>query len=195
MFTTLRSTLKIYGRNLMRDSPISSRVRGECYERDRYLCQNPKCPYRDKVRVLSDGRQIWKHRYWSDRAQTWRQSGLTLHHALFRSQYKLPDCDEAFNLLSLCLKCHYSIHHDGNNELRNWCDEVALARRPKGDINKRMDKLKRRKMKDKSKTKKKRQEEYRKSVKEFKRRHNNLTPSQYRYRQMKEWRRNKIDTS
>jgi len=51
------------------------------------------------------------------------------HHVFFRSEYFKEDKDKDWNLVLICMNCHYKIHHGiGGKELAKKCKEIAFAR-------------------------------------------------------------------
>ena len=52
------------------------------------------------------------------------------HHCLYRSEYFGSDRDGAWNLVTICIKCHFNIHHGvGFKEVRERLRTLALRRR------------------------------------------------------------------
>lgn len=91
---------------------VTTDVRYEVYKRDNYQCQNPFCKTPKEKQYI------------------------TLHHCIFKSQYREPDRDSPWNLMVLCGYCHRSIHRrpDRNVGLREYCVEIAIRRRTFGTI-------------------------------------------------------------
>lgn len=52
----------------------------------------------------------------------------TSHHCYFRSKYHGKNRDEPWNLVTICIKCHRSIHSEGNQKLRKILEQKAYER-------------------------------------------------------------------
>jgi len=160
---------------------IRSEVREECRKRDNYLCVNPKCKVANEVKVLNNGKKVWKNKRWSTVYGVWIQN-VHLHHCIFRSRYFGEDRDEPWNLASLCKMCHNNLHNF-DIELENMFIHIALERRaaagmPAIDYS-NID------IKDKKKKTNAYKEKYKRDKEKFMETHDGLTPLQYNYRRKK----------
>ena len=52
----------------------------------------------------------------------------TSHHCCFKSKYFGKNRDKSWNLVTICRKCHYEIHHKGNQKLRKKFEQIAFER-------------------------------------------------------------------
>jgi hypothetical protein len=74
-------------------------------ERANYSCENKNCPRTD-----------WFYH---------------IHHVYWKSQYRMDDRDELWNLAYICNQCHYSIHNQANLKLDAELKALADERKPK----------------------------------------------------------------
>jgi len=80
-------------------------------ERANYSCENKNCKRGD-----------WNYH---------------MHHVYWKSQYRMDDRDELWNLAYICNTCHYSIHSQENLRLDAELKELADERKPKEERSKK----------------------------------------------------------
>lgn len=183
---------------------ISPQTRDECYKRDNYLCINPRCPFRDKVKKLSNGKEIWENKRWSTTYQAWVQTKIHLHHCFFRSRYHGIDKHGAWNLVCLCEGCHDLLHNphpamkSWSKDLEEMCIDLAISRREEAGMlpidysadAKRFDKPKYMRREQRTEYQKKQREKYKSDYQKRKERfmkdNGGLTPMQVAYRRKKQ---------
>jgi hypothetical protein len=106
-----------------------------------------------------------------------------LHHVYFRGQLKSKIRDEAWNLCVLCKNCHTGTEgvHNGNRKLDKKLKAMADIRMPYDEIPKEIHQ-------DILNQRQRRKKAYKKNVKRFIDKHG-CTPTQYKYRKQKEWKK------
>jgi hypothetical protein len=67
-------------------------------------------------------------------------TGYSLHHCFFRSEYKENDFDEAWNTEPILFDLHERIHHGGNRRLEVYYKKRALSRY-KGKFRTKLEKI------------------------------------------------------
>lgn len=139
---------------------ITQKVRDEVLERSRGHCENPEC-----FLVL--------------------MGNFEVHHIYWRSQYRKSDRDDPWNLATLCVKCHYSIHSEANIKLDKYLKLSADNRKPASLRSTT-------KHKDFSDQKRRRKLKYRMEKEAFMLDHDGLTPGQVKYRQNKAYQASKL---
>jgi len=85
---------------------VDDKVKEEVFDRDDWTCQNPECEKKSPLE-------------------------RTPHHCLFKSKYFGKDRDDPWNLVTICMDCHYSIHFQGNQKLRYYFEKLAKKRNEK----------------------------------------------------------------
>lgn len=129
----------------------------------------------DRVNVRSKGRCENPECYTSTATK------YEYHHIYWKSQYNKEDRHDSFNIAKLCRSCHYSIHSQGNTKLDRYLKLSADYRIPARLRSKKVDSgiLYQRRL---------RKALYRKKIEAYKASHNNLSPTQVKYRQQKAYR-------
>ena len=126
----------------------------QLYKRSGRICENPQC---------------------SNKA-------LEVHHIYFKSQYRMSDRNELWNIAYLCTDCHRGgrgIHNGSNTQLDKYLKELADIRKPKEQRSNQ-------KVKDEA-GKQRRKLARQRKIDSFRAMHDGLSPSQLIYKRQKEY--------
>lgn len=141
---------------------ITKETRKQVWEREAGRCENPECL----------------------KFHPFESSQYEIHHRYFRSQYKMDDRDDPWNLSLLCgEECHKNgsgAVHGGNSVLDKYLKAKADKAKPEAERSFQ-------KMPKDMRAKKIRKDQYRSKVESFKKKHGGLSPWQVRYRQQKKF--------